>query len=178
MQVFFFLKKKDLPTSFFKRIVTWNVWFKNIHQHARASELLRIVEENDPHILALQEITPVFLEILLSNAFIRAKYRVSDGPLGNTITPYGVLLLISLDLPPCIFEIHSMPSNMGRRLVTARYNNLTIGTVHLESLDNVQMREFQLSKCIFPVLQKSKYGVLMGKNEMVCFYVVVFSWSF
>lgn len=103
------------------RILTWNVWFKQVYQEERAVALLKIAEELNPHILALQEITPAFLEILLQNQWIRKTYRCSDGPLGErirkslvslksqglTITPYGVLLLCSLEVNDCFSLICS-----------------------------------------------------------------------
>lgn len=134
---------KNVPARF--RIVSYNVWFKEWHQEARALALLELLHE--PAIACFQEVTPSFLRILLATDWVRQHYFVSDGPVALTVNPYGVVMIVRKNVFPHVeFRISNFPSNQGRRLLTAHLGpSLVVGTVHLESLDNAEMRIAQLT---------------------------------
>ncbi len=152
-----------LPSTL--RVVTWNVWFKDYYLEQRAAALFHIISTLEPSadVICLQEVTPRFFELLLSQSWLRSRYRVSDSAAALTINPYGAVILSSLALAPAILEIHALPSNMGRRMVSARWprDNFAIGTVHLESLDNTELRLEQL-KLIDRALSSNSNAVLLG----------------
>ena len=61
-----------------------------------------------------QEVTMPFLRVLLDRPFIQEHYWVSDSN-GNSIVPYGVAMCVKKTLPAPFFQLHHLPSNMGRR---------------------------------------------------------------
>ena len=134
------------------KLVTYNVWFAREDQLARAAGLLGLIETEDPDVVCLQEVTAPFLEILLALPWVRRNFVASDGPVGATVAPYGVVLLVrrATAATPWLrdpaFTIHSLPSNMGRRalFVTLADGGLIVGTAHLESLANTSLRVAQL----------------------------------
>mmetsp|Transcript_8852 Transcript_8852/g.14025 ORF Transcript_8852/g.14025 Transcript_8852/m.14025 type:complete len:436 (+) Transcript_8852:80-1387(+) len=134
------------------RFVTYNVWFSSRNQEARAKALIKLVLEQDPHIICLQEVTPVFLEILTANPRIQSEFFISDA-VGSTLRgsklQYGVLMCISKKLRLEDWALHVVPSRMNRRILIATLqlapNEIArIATGHLESMDNVETRKQQL----------------------------------
>ena len=144
-------------------VVTFNVWFDQYYQQERCQALLRVIRDCNADIICLQEITFSFLKQLLQLEWVQANYYVSDCT-GNTIQPYGVLLLSRM--PIALLRWHDLPSMMARRLLVAELkinNQITqIATAHLEStrlFGSVRKQQLEL---IFPALEKSKHAVLMG----------------
>lgn len=137
------------------RILTWNVWFGELEQRARARALLAEALSQDADILCFQEVTALFLETVLEDPEVQARYAVSD-PSGETVEPYGVLMLSRL--PLLDLHLHTLPSSMGRRLLRATVQHagrrLSVATIHLESLRwNGEARAEQL-ELILPILEE------------------------
>jgi endonuclease/exonuclease/phosphatase family metal-dependent hydrolase len=144
------------------KIITYNVWFSEKNRINRAQALFAILEEHDPDIICLQEVTLDFLKMLLNMNFIRTSYYVNDST-GSTIPSYGVLMLSKF--PFETITIHNLASNMGRRYLKGRFliNDvmIDIGTVHLESMDNCQIRCNQLYE-ISNIMESSEQAIVMG----------------
>lgn len=143
--------------------VTFNVWFASTHFDERAEALFRIVEQLHPHFICLQEVTPRFVMLIREQAWVKKEYYCSDTS-GNTVHPYGVLMLTRLSTPA--FHSYSLPTNMGRKLLVTdtRINNqlFRVSTVHLESLQNPNYRKAQLD-LIFPILERHcSHSAIMG----------------
>ena len=144
-------------------LVTYNVWFGWDHRYRRCEALLRIVQNCRADVIALQEIMPDFLEVVLEKEWVRAHYRVSDLT-GDTLRPYGVLLLSRL--PIARLQLYDLPGAMYRKLLVAEYRingqTLKVAAVHLESeRGSAPVRVQQLDR-IFPRLQDAPHAVLMG----------------
>jgi len=63
------------------KIATWNVWFDKLEQHARFSGLLKElfpISGPSVDIIALQEVTPLFLAWLRSSPIIRSEWLMTD----------------------------------------------------------------------------------------------------
>eukprot|EP01114_Cavostelium_apophysatum_P018436 TRINITY_DN5699_c0_g1_i1.p1 TRINITY_DN5699_c0_g1~~TRINITY_DN5699_c0_g1_i1.p1 ORF type:complete len:347 (+),score=56.79 TRINITY_DN5699_c0_g1_i1:94-1134(+) len=142
--------------------VTYNVWFHTFFQEERARALFEIIRTIRPHFICFQEVTEPFLKMLLQEDWICNEYVLSDAN-GYSVYPYGVLILTRLK--PAIFTIRWMPSNMGRRFLCCECRlggkKLLVSTIHLESLQNTDVRTQQL-KMIFPLLKDCDFGFLMG----------------
>ncbi len=86
-----------------------------------------------------------------TDKFIRDNYMLSDNTVGNTVTPYGVLIASKKNILKMVtLQISALPSNMGRRFLSAKLKMrdsnkyLWVNTVHLESLMNTKYRIAQL----------------------------------
>ncbi|MCE9575244.1 MAG: endonuclease/exonuclease/phosphatase family protein [Deltaproteobacteria bacterium] len=114
------------------RLLTWNVYFGGHMFEERADALVAELARRRPDVIALQEVTPELLAMLVAAPWVRASYQVSDVD-GRTLTGYGVIVLSRL--PIRRLAAIELPSEMGRRLLVAELAcGLTVATVHLESM--------------------------------------------
>lgn len=148
-------------------IISFNVWFSPHKFDERARLLLRLLEERRADIVGLQEVTPRLMHFLCECPFVQRTYVMSECQTANSVTPYGVVLLVAnwLSLPR--FTIHQLPSRMARRMVMATWQELTVGTVHLESLGNDVVREQQLE-----ILARTAPDVVVGDTNWGAGYEV------
>lgn len=151
-----------LPDTF--GVATFNVWFGSFARERRARALLEEVRGCDADVIAFQEVTAPFLELLLETPWVRDGYVLSDRD-GSTYHDYGVVMLSRI--PPVRFVAHDLPTFMGRRLLVAELDDtpgasLAVASVHLESLrPSEQMREVQFAR-IVALLAGFDHAVLMG----------------
>ena len=131
-------------------LVTWNVWFDSLERTARYNHIFQTIQSIKPDIVCLQEVTPYFVEQLKLWPEILKFYSFSDQLDSASIIPYGVAVLCRKSLSP-EFKFVALPTNMYRKLLITDFQidkqMFTIGTVHLESLNNQKMREEQLVIC-------------------------------
>eukprot|EP00931_Biecheleriopsis_adriatica_P052177 TRINITY_DN30328_c0_g1_i2.p1 TRINITY_DN30328_c0_g1~~TRINITY_DN30328_c0_g1_i2.p1 ORF type:complete len:438 (-),score=79.33 TRINITY_DN30328_c0_g1_i2:1-1314(-) len=140
------------------RIVSYNVWFQDYRKRERADALFRILESCQAEVICLQEVTKDFLGWMRDLDWVRTDYALSDA-VGNTLIgsqlAYGVVMLIKRTLALTSFSLHTLPSQMNRRVLLASIpvadNELRVATAHLESLDNTKTRKLQL-ETILPLL--------------------------
>jgi tyrosyl-DNA phosphodiesterase 2 len=142
---------------------TFNVWFSDLAFKRRAESLLDLLAACDVDVIALQEVTPRFLEQLLDADCVRAGYAISDHR-GATVWPYGVLLLTRWT--PQRLTLYPLPGEMGRKLLVAEWylngQRSAVATVHLESKRaSAPTRAAQLAR-IFPILAPIPHALLMG----------------
>jgi len=145
------------------KLATYNVWFSEELIDERATALLKILQECNADIIALQEVTYHFLHVTLMQEWVRKSYFISDFK-DDTFSSYGVVMLSRI--PIKTLSIHQLPSDMERKLLLAELiingKILKIATVHLESIkDSVDVRAEQL-KVIFHLLDNADSSVLMG----------------
>ena len=149
---------KGRPRAPLRGILTWNVWFEPFQFEARAAAVFATIAARRPAVVALQEVTPRFLALLLRERWATEDYAFSsvDTTEGDWVVntarggvcPYGCVLLVDRALQP-IFHVVPLPSQMDRSLVLAYLllpggAELTVCTVHLESLGTQPTRERQL----------------------------------
>eukprot|EP00484_Ammonia_sp_Unknown_P019059 CAMPEP_0197030826 /NCGR_PEP_ID=MMETSP1384-20130603/9973_1 /TAXON_ID=29189 /ORGANISM="Ammonia sp." /LENGTH=381 /DNA_ID=CAMNT_0042460251 /DNA_START=15 /DNA_END=1160 /DNA_ORIENTATION=- len=156
-------------------IVSYNIWFADREWEQRQQKLLSMLEEINPDIFCLQEVTPRFLAGFCDHKYIQDHFELTDKKDNlqlSTCNPYGVMIGCNRGkngLSMQQVNICSLASNMGRKLVQAEIalsgeqkETLWINTVHLESLLNDLVRIEQL-KDIFNVYTKQHADtMLMG----------------
>ncbi|MCG8352947.1 MAG: endonuclease/exonuclease/phosphatase family protein [Chloroflexales bacterium] len=153
----------ESPNIKWLTVATFNVWFGADYFNERCQAVLALLESCRPDLIALQEVTPDFLQQVLHTPWVQAEYRISD-IYGDSVDPYGVLILSRLPIRE--WQFFALPSVMGRHLVTARaLLNATVTTfasVHLESTSYAApTRAKQLAR-IFPLLATEQHVILSG----------------
>ena len=124
-------------------ILTLNVWFEEHQRDLRTAILLSALRTLGPAVLCFQEVTR---KVAVDIQQALPSWSSSDAGDGRSVGRYGLMILV----PPHLkvrFSRHYLPTQMGRDLLVAELEGLTVGTVHLESLDNQAMREVQLAAC-------------------------------
>lgn len=145
------------------KLLTYNVWFSDEYIDERSIALLGILKDSNADLMALQEVTYHFLQVLLMQEWIRRDYYISDIK-GDTFSAYGVILLSRF--PVKTLYQFDLPSYMERKLILAELivkgETFKVATVHLESMkESADVRAEQLS-AIFPLLDNANSAVLMG----------------
>jgi len=134
------------------RVATYNLWFQPDHFEARTAATLAILEAHQCDVICLQEVTPAFLERLLSAEWVRgvggtggySASHVTKPSLG--VMKYATVMLARL---PCRgYTSHDLPSFMDRKLIVGRFvvdgKVMNVATVHLESEKQVASRQQQM----------------------------------
>jgi tyrosyl-DNA phosphodiesterase 2 len=139
----------QLSQSVRLHLLSWNVWNDRFLQKVRFQRIVHELEQLEARrmldVACLQEVNQHFIALLQKSKLVTSKEFI----LNETRTSdYGTLVLARSSLRPT-FAVHKMPSVMGRslHLVSLRcpaIAPLTIGNVHLESLDFHVTREKQL----------------------------------
>ena len=116
-------------------ILTFNVWFSEYYRNERIKEIIRIIMENKPTIICLQEVINETLSIILENDFIKKNYETSIKELNRV---YGELILYSKKTKVNISNIHRFSlTRMERHInhieLELGSKKLNIITAHLES---------------------------------------------
>jgi len=144
-------------------LVTYNIWFSDYHRQQRHKAILKLIQNCEADAIALQEVTPPSLKLILEQDWIRKNYYSSDTT-GETVNPYGVLLLSKLPIHRVFFC--DLISQMSRKFLCAQLQlngqRFNLATVHLESKKRfAPIRARQLDD-IFPLLENADHAVLMG----------------
>lgn len=144
-------------------IATMNVWFEPHFFAERCAALLALLQAHQPDLIALQEATPALLDRVMREPWVQREYQLSDIA-GGSLDPYGVLMLSRL--PIHAWDLRTLPSTMGRALISARASlngsTTTFASVHLESTSlAAPTRARQLAR-IFPWLSAAPHALLMG----------------
>lgn len=96
------------------RVVTYNVCKEYRDQPEKTTALCESVRRTGADVIGLQEVTSEFLSVLLQCEWVRSGFVVSD-PLGLTLTPYGVVMLVSKRCTLHNLTFKKLPTTMGRR---------------------------------------------------------------
>lgn len=112
------------------RVLTWNVYFGGHMFDDRRDALLAELARRRADVVMLQEVTLPLLAALIEQPWID-EYHLSDTD-GRSIGRYGVVLLSRRPLADVRWI--DMPSQMGRLLLVADIADLTVATIHLESM--------------------------------------------
>ncbi len=143
-------------------LVTYNVLASPRRANARIPALLRILKATEADIIALQEVTPWFLRILLTQPWIQRYHVTPTGPGG--VAPGGLMILSVFPITRTL--VASLPGRQGRKGLLADLQvdgkTLAVLTCHLEStLTDGKTRATQLEN-LFPLLQHAPDAVLLG----------------
>jgi poly(A) polymerase len=131
-------------------VLSLNVLFDNHHPERlvtprRTEALLALLSEVRPTLIALQEVKSELLHALLAEDWVRQGYTLSDGPAGDTVRPYGQLLLSRV--PPDRLE--QVRFSHSKRAIVAHFGALSVAVVHLTSdrgRDALARRQGQLER--------------------------------
>mmetsp|Transcript_1158 Transcript_1158/g.4317 ORF Transcript_1158/g.4317 Transcript_1158/m.4317 type:complete len:410 (+) Transcript_1158:3-1232(+) len=163
-----------MTTAF--KLLTYNVWFnESAALHARIDAIGRVVEQERPNAVMLQEVTPNILRIMRRAGWYSRYHCSVDHPTcaETAEQPYFVVLLSDQPLEG-LARTPFRTSIMGRELVTARFlgGALTAGTTHLESPCppemNVHERRQQLETSVAQLEKATTPSVLLAGD---------FNWS-
>jgi endonuclease/exonuclease/phosphatase family metal-dependent hydrolase len=153
-------------------MLTWNVLAERSEAAAatRVDALLQLIRDTKADVIALQEVTPWFIERLSKEEWLKS-YHPATGD--GTWTPMGGGLFIISRFPIAHAEFHPLPSEQGRGVLVAElkvpspgkpaaFRTLRVATVHLESmLNDGAVREEQLKRT-FALLGDAPYALLLG----------------
>ena len=150
-------------------VMTWNIWFDKTDRRQRTEILLNEVKFYNPDIVALQEVIPESLEIII------AKMRPIYYIIGTISPDVGYDTLILSKFPPIEWNRYYLPkTKMGRNLLLATLQTPTkqimVGTFHLESIFNKRaktaeiLKESQL-KYIYAISPMN--SILMGDTNLI-----------
>lgn len=128
------------------RIVTFNIWFGDYHWAERATALCTLLKSLDADVIALQELTPRVLKVLLDQPWA-GSYEFSARS-SEPVTPYGTLLMARG--PILSFTRKALFSHQGRCLDLVRFvDGTSVATVHLESRSTAELVRCQQLDEIF-----------------------------
>lgn len=144
------------------RVATYNVWFDPFESKRRCEAVLSILASENADVIALEEVTQPFLEVVLKTPWVREQFWVSCDHVDPTLR-YDVMMLTRL---PARFLAHNLTSIMGRRMHTLELETteglLAIAGVHLESMrDMTPTRLTQIDECL-PLLAKAQSAIWLG----------------
>jgi endonuclease/exonuclease/phosphatase family metal-dependent hydrolase len=145
------------------RVATFNVWFDRFESQRRCDAVLSILEGEAPDVIALEEVTPPFLDALLASPWVRAHYASSCTRLVDA-DRYDVVMLSRL--PVARFTAHPLTSDMRRKLhaveIRTTRGTLVVAGIHLESMrDRTPTRLQQIDECI-PILSRAECAIWLG----------------
>ncbi|MEV7773548.1 RNA repair domain-containing protein [Kitasatospora sp. NPDC086791] len=134
------------------RVVTWNtLWDRydadRIATARRRPLLLAALEAADADVIALQEVEPTLVALLLAAPWVRAGYTLNADPLGRDVDEHGLLLLSRL--PVLEAGRHALGPHKAVAAITVETGGepLTVAAVHLSSdhsTDGAARREAEL----------------------------------
>eukprot|EP01012_Entosiphon_sulcatum_P068062 TRINITY_DN98058_c0_g1_i1.p1 TRINITY_DN98058_c0_g1~~TRINITY_DN98058_c0_g1_i1.p1 ORF type:complete len:268 (-),score=45.50 TRINITY_DN98058_c0_g1_i1:34-837(-) len=148
----------------FIRMLTFNIWFDPHMMDARMQAIAKIVREQQPHIIALQEVTDAHWQSLSRHPAM-GEYVWSEPRKSGYWTAIGSKLPQKSG-----FVRRSFPdSRMGRGLLYSVFNGpagpIRFGTSHLESLDYAEARCDQL-KIATEVLGVADNAIFTGDTNI------------
>ncbi|MFD4660762.1 poly(A) polymerase [Kitasatospora sp. NPDC058444] len=137
------------------RVVTWNtLWDRydadRIATARRRPLLLAALEAADTDVIALQEVEPALVALLLAAPWVRAGYTLGADPLGPDVDDHGLLLLSRL--PVLAAGRHALGPHKAVTALSVRTNGgtpLTVAAVHLSSdhsPDGAARRQAELAR--------------------------------
>ncbi|RGD57331.1 polynucleotide adenylyltransferase [Kitasatospora xanthocidica] len=120
------------------RVVTWNtLWDRydadRIATARRRPLLLAALAAADADVIALQEVEPELIALLLTAPWVRAGYTLGADPLGPEVDDHGLLLLSRL--PVLAAGRHTLGPHKAVTALSVRASGapLTVAAVHLSS---------------------------------------------
>ncbi|MFB4278556.1 RNA repair domain-containing protein [Nonomuraea sp. MTCD27] len=136
------------------RVLTWNtLWDRydsdRIDTARRRPLLLAALEESDADVLALQEVEPALLAMLLATPWVRAGYTVGTDPYGPDVDDSGLLLLSRLPVREAARHELGPHKSVAAVVVETATGPLTVAVTHLtsdHSADGAGRRRAELAR--------------------------------
>ena len=143
-------------------LLTYNVLADPVFESSRIPALLKILEDSEADIIALQEVAPWFLEKLMAQDWVRQYHpTLFDGKLS---APGGQFILSRLPIEKSTH--HLLPGKQQRTVVIARVpvngKTIAVATTHMESyLEDGPIRAEQLDS-IFSLVKDYAAAIVLG----------------
>jgi poly(A) polymerase len=99
----------------------------------RTAATISLLRSLDADLLALQEVTPAFLEALLGTPWVREHFFLSEGPAATTVTPYGTVLLSRFPFISLVQSVFSRDKRIIAGELARPGGSLWVATLHLTS---------------------------------------------
>ncbi|MFE2474400.1 poly(A) polymerase [Streptomyces sp. NPDC059389] len=120
------------------RLLTWNtLWDRydapRIETARRRPMLLADLAAADADVIALQEVEPVLLEMLLAQSWVRAAYTVGTDPRGKDVAASGLLVLSRLPVREAGLHLLGPHKAVAAVTVDTASGPLVVASVHLTS---------------------------------------------
>eukprot|EP01128_Nolandella_sp_AFSM9_P008303 TRINITY_DN491_c0_g1_i1.p1 TRINITY_DN491_c0_g1~~TRINITY_DN491_c0_g1_i1.p1 ORF type:complete len:389 (-),score=54.50 TRINITY_DN491_c0_g1_i1:51-1217(-) len=161
-------EQKDFDSKDEITILSYNAWFGNHRVEQRMKAIADLIENHDPDLIALQEMTPFLLRHLLSHKCIR-NYILSD-PTGKEYNRYGNMILSKVNFSS--LYLRNFESNQGRKAlwgkVPYRGKEICFGTFHLESYPKDHPYRKQ-QMCLFSHLTREDEIVILTGDSNINF---------
>ncbi|RKH70293.1 endonuclease [Corallococcus interemptor] len=127
-----------LPPPSTLTVATFNVLFDLYDAELLATErrtpaALSLLRETGADVIALQEVTPSFLQALLAEPWVREHYWLSDGPGAQTVATYGQVLLSRVPLTSVWQRVFSRDKRIIAAELRLSGGTLWVATPHLTS---------------------------------------------
>ncbi len=106
----------------------------------RMDAFIRETRCQTPDIVCIQEMTKGMVNMMMMKEMWDT-YTISPYPCD---APYFTVILVHKIHKEIRFERLPIPSNMHRDLLLVHVNDMVVGTVHLESLNNARIRSMQV----------------------------------
>ncbi|MEK7270090.1 MAG: endonuclease/exonuclease/phosphatase family protein [Planctomycetota bacterium] len=143
------------------RVLTYNVLADEIAVGTRIPALMKILDESDADVMALQEVDGWFLQHLGAQPWLDRKY---GGLSGKMLSPNGQLIVSKWPAEKSFSK--ALPGRQGRDAAVSVFRvngrRLAVATSHMESpLEAHEIRASQLD-AIFPLLDGADDAIFLG----------------
>lgn len=144
------------------KCMTYNVLADQIEVKKRVPALFKMMQESDADVIALQEVAPWFVELLLKEKWVKNYHLPKEKD--KVVVSRGLLILSKGPITKMIADF--LPSRQQRAYLVVETKikglDLMIGTCHLESpLESGEMRAKQLD-IFFNFLNPAENALLLG----------------
>ncbi|MEV0347268.1 poly(A) polymerase [Nonomuraea sp. NPDC050680] len=152
------------------RVLTWNtLWDRydsdRIDTARRRPLLLAALEAADADVIALQEVEPALLSLLLAAPWVRARYTVGTDPGGEDVADSGLLLLSRLPVREAAWHRLGPHKAVAALAAETAAGPLVVATTHLTSdhtTDGAARRRAELARIAEGLAGVEGDLVLMG----------------
>jgi tyrosyl-DNA phosphodiesterase 2 len=144
-------------------VLTYNVLADRVAEDARVPALLKLIEQADADIIALQEVTSWFLEALMQAPWVRDGYHTTMHD-GEAAAVRGLFILSRFPITRTYANL--LPGGQGRAILAVALDvdgrEMRVATVHMESpLDQGPVRARQLDM-VFELIGGAEQAILLG----------------
>ena len=150
------------------RLLTWNVWFHTLAQSARMTSILNLIQEHNPDIIGLQELTLQGLQTLEAPHSPLLQYHKVKSEVAQRQS-YWEGIYSRFQPGPLSQRVPYEWTHMGRGLTILHCPtlDLVVGTTHLESMDRSQFRAAQILEAFERIDSfGTQNAILMGDTNL------------
>ncbi len=119
------------------KIISYNILFDYFEQNkiesiTRYEHIVSLLRESNADIIALQEVTDLFLDFLLTEKWVQDNYYICDIKKGKSISPYGQYFLCKLPFTFYYYEFN-YDKKFSIMHINSNEMSIAISNIHLTS---------------------------------------------